>query len=36
MTKVGVDAAGDLIDGVNYADYPVFEKKATLHKKFSI
>ena len=36
MTKIGVDAAGDLIDGINYADYPVITKEITEKKKFSI
>lgn len=30
MTHVGVDAAGDLIDGVNYAAYPDLENKTYL------
>lgn len=36
MTKIGVDAAGDLIDGINYAQYPVFNDNSTEKKKFSI
>ena len=30
MTLVGVDAAGDLVDGINYADYPVIKEKKKL------
>ena len=38
MTHVGVDAAGDLIHNVNYAQYPLFEEKNIVHshKQLSI
>jgi protein gp37 len=36
MTLVGVDTAGDLIDGINYAEYPVVESTMVEKKKLTI
>lgn len=32
MTKIGVDAASDLIDGINYAQHPLFTNNFTEKK----